>query len=475
MKLNIASNYAQQAVNIGLRFFMIPVYVEAFGISGYGLIGFYITLSSLFVLLDFGMGYGAIKILSENSASSGAGNTAVLRIVELVYLLCALAIGLSVYFLSEFIAHNWLTVDADVGDTILTIQLIAVLLFVNWPQSLYQSFMVGQERFVVMNAVLITGHISVALVLFFCIKNYDLNVSHYFLVMAALMFLQTAALRYFAWSKLQAENIEAVSLDDLRRFFSYAAGVSVVSLCSLGFFQGPTLVLSYFAPTSELGLYNLAMTFPMAFITLMYPLGSVFLPKLTQITKNGAARDTFESATFIMGGFVVTGTIALLFNMQWVYGFWLGKLPDELVSVSSSLAFATLFYGLAMAMNSVLIINGATKQLATAYIVALLWFAFEVFQFGGEAGAQTVADLWRSVSFVLMCGVLLAGLVSFPSLVRGWLKNIGWVLLLGSIGVYLVALTTSHVEASGLFNVVASLLILASLYGPKLYRVVKSL
>jgi len=476
VKLNIASNYVQQAVNIGLRFFMIPIYVEAFGLGAYGLIGFYISISSLFVLLDFGMGYASIKLLSESNPDTKQNDAAVLRFVEKIYLGCALLIGISVYFFSSIIAESWLTVDVQGVDAYVTIQLMALLLLVNWPQSLYQSFLMGQERFVVMNAVMIIAHITAAGVMLFGLTNYELGVDYYFIVMTSIMLLQTLVLRHLAWANFKVLPVVLVTKSEIKRFFSYAAGVSVFSLCSLGFFQGPLLVLSSMSPTSELGLYNLAMTFPMALITLMYPLSAVFLPKLAKIYENDDAKRKFESATYIMGSFITAGILTLLFNMEWVYLIWLGEdsVPKQVGSVSTSLAFGTLFYGLAMIMTNVLLINASTKQLCAAYVGALLWFCFKVYSFNESVSAQNIADLWKDVSFIAMCGVLLAGLVSFPRLRKGWFKSVGLVCALGLIGSLVIWGLLANDEG-GIINLVLTMLILAVLYFPKTYKVVKSL
>ena len=456
---------------------MIPVYVEAFGLGAYGFIGFYISLSSIFVLLDFGMGYASLKLLSESSAATRRDDIAVLRFVERVYLGCAFIIGLSVYLFAGFIAHSWLTVNAQEINSIATIQIIALLLMVSWPQSLYQSYLMGQERFVVMNAVMVASHITVALVMFFGLKSYDLGVEFYFIVMAFVMLLQTIVLRRLAWEKFGGLPTASLTKDNVKRFFSYSAGVSMFSLCSLGFFQGPLLALSLLSSTSELGLYNLAMTFPMAFITLMYPLGSVFLPRLVQISENEDAQKKFENATFIMGSFITVGIVSLIMNMEWVYNFWLGDggVPARLDSVSQALAFGAFFYGIALVMNNVLLINGATKQLSSAYIVALLWFVFNLCLFNYSVNAQAIANLWKEVSFISMCGILLIGLTRYPELRKRWLKNIGFVFALGGGGL-LIILSLLTIDGGGSFlNLVLTILILVILYLPRMLKVIRAL
>ena len=477
MQLSILSSYMHQIINIGLRFIMIPIYVGAFGLGSYGLIGFYISMSSLLVLLDFGMGYASLKLLSESSQDTLSSDVAVLRLIEKIYLGCTFLIGFVIYFLSNAIAENWLTVDARGVDATATIQLMAFLLLVSWPQSLYQSFLMGQQKFVPMNVVMIVVNISVTMLMFIGLTNFDLSVDYYFAVMIAAMALQTIVLRLLAWGDLRVVPEQSVMKNDVIRFFSYAAGVSVFSLCSLGFFQGPLLALSSLSTTSELGLYNLAMTFPMAFITLMYPLGSVFLPKLVEIAGNEDARDKFERAVFIMASFMVAGTATLLLNMDWIYLFWVGDeaVLSKIVGVSSSLALGTLFYGFTMIFNNVLLINAKSNRLASAYVVALLWLCSCIYLFNEPFNAQTIADLWKDVSFILMCGVLFIGLVSFPSLFKAWFKSILSALSLGFLGVSIIVIVSTYSTQDSFILLVSTVLVFAILYIPKTYKIVRAL
>jgi O-antigen/teichoic acid export membrane protein len=456
---------------------MIPVYLDAFGLAAYGLIGFYISVSSLFVLLDFGMGYASIKLLSESSCGTRVRDIAVLKLAEKIYLGFAALIGLFVYFLAGVIAEYWLKVDVEGANAVVTIQLMALLLFVSWPQSLYQSFLVGQERFVAMNAVMVVTHILVSTMIVLGLANYDLGVNYYFVVMAAVMLLQTIVFRRLAWERFKGLPIVLATIKDVKRFFSYAAGVSIFSLCSLAFFQGPLLMLSALSTTSELGLYNLAMTFPMAFITLMYPVGSVFLPKFANIVEDDNALQKFEYATLLLGSFITAGITTLLFNMEWIYSFWLGEgsVPAGLGAVSKALAAGTFCYGIGMVMTSVLVINGQTKLLSATYVIALLWYCLRIYTITEPVSALSIANLWKEISFIVMFGILVVGLIKFPSLFKGWFRNTALVLFLGLVGALFIWILLSNNEGGSLLHLILTILILGALYARSLYKVAKAL
>jgi O-antigen/teichoic acid export membrane protein len=472
MKFNIASNYAQRFLQILLRFFMIPIYIDAFGISAYGLIGFYITLSSTFVLLDFGMGYASIRLLADRNETSADDVAAVLRIVERAYLFISLVIGGGIFLCSSFIAKTWLTVDDTSFDAVTSIQLMSVLVLVSWPHSLYQSFLMGQQRFVTMNTILIVVNIVFASLMFLGIKYLGYGVNFYFFAMVLLMLLQGVFLRQVAWVRLSKNKLPA-KREHLKHFYSYAGGVSIFSILSLLFFQGPLLILSSNAGTSELGLYNLAMTFPMALITLMYPIGSVFFPKFLNIATNLEAQKYFSTASLLMGGFILGSCLLLNFNMSWIYELWLGKenTVPGMILISQELLYAVLFYGYAMVFNNLLLANGNNKALGLSYTLAIVWLGYSVLLFPDDLGALNMASFWKETALVLMFFVIVFGLFTYKHLFANWIKNLMEILALSLIAYGGIVWILDVKMSESLVDFSTSIAITLFIFSPLLRRI----
>jgi O-antigen/teichoic acid export membrane protein len=472
MTSSIASNYAQKFLQIFLRFFMIPIYINAFGVSAYGLIGFYITLSSTLVLLDFGMGYGSIKLLAERDEKSSAEVAAVLRTVERIYLLVSLAIGICIFFCSSFIAEKWLTVDNQNLDAVTAIQLMSILLLIIWPQSLYQSFLMGQQRFFAMNTILIVVNTLFTAVMFVGIERYGYGLNFYFLAMIFWMLLQSILLRQFACSRLDSKGLPAAK-QKLKEFYLYAGGVSTFSILSLFFFQGPQLILSANAGTAELGLYNISLTFPMALITLMYPIGSVFFPKFVNVSNSLEAQKNFVTATLLMGGFILGSAILLNFNILWLYDLWLGNdaVIPNMVLVSQELLYATLLYGCVMVTNNLLLANGKTKTLSISYVLAVIWLVSRAISNIDNLGAMEIAIFWKETALVLLLSTTIFSLFTFKSLVISWVQVWATLLVL-SLATYVSIVAILEVEkAQTTYDFAASIVIALVIFSPLLYRI----
>ena len=140
MRNDVIANYAAQLINIFLRFFLVPIYLSKLGVSAYGIIGFYFSIESIMVLVDFGIGVSSAKLLAEKLDMEPISTIRIIRSVELVYLLISIGIGVLLFFLSRFISSSWLTIDDGSIDGVRAISLMALLLTVGWPKSLYENF-----------------------------------------------------------------------------------------------------------------------------------------------------------------------------------------------------------------------------------------------------------------------------------------------------------------------------------------------
>ena len=98
-----------------------------------------------------------------------------------------------------------------------------------------------------------------------------------------------------------------------------------------------------------------------------------------------------------------------------------------------------------------------------------------IYLFNEPFNAQTIADLWKDVSFILMCGVLFIGLVSFPSLFKAWFKSILSALSLGFLGVSIIVIVSTYSTQDSFILLVSTVLVFAILYIPKTYKIVRAL
>ena len=201
MKKDVISNYIAQIINVLIRFFLIPLYLMHLGTSAFGIIGFYLSLESVMVLLDFGMGVGSSKLLAESNVKNRKFISHIIRSVESVYLLISFLLGIIIYFSSNFISSKWLTIDDASINGIEVISLMALLLAVSWPKSLYENFLIGQKKIITKNIINISINLLKVTLMIYLLSAAENKINTYFLVMIGCNLFENLCLRYLSTKK----------------------------------------------------------------------------------------------------------------------------------------------------------------------------------------------------------------------------------------------------------------------------------
>ncbi|WP_341659364.1 oligosaccharide flippase family protein [Vibrio sp.] len=452
MKFDVISNYINQLVNISIRFVMIPIYVNSFGVSSYGLIGFYLSLTSIMVLFDFGMGYAANKTIAEcESDNQLMLVTPNLLFVERIYLSISVLLGLLVFLTSGVISEKWLTIDDLSVDGSYIITLMGLLIIVSWPQSLYQSILSGQKKFLQMNIVLCVMNIITNLVMFVILMSIEAKIQSYFYVMIVAMFVQTILLRWTSWKTLPRVRCQ-FSKPELKRFFSFAANITVFTVASLFYFQGPILLLTIFSTTGDLGIYNLSLTFPMAILTLIYPITSTAFPRLVGALPDGNdnAYKTFYSTMSIVT--IMAGVILVVvgLNMEFIYDLWLSGNENvvTMIDISRYLLLSVFIHALYIIIANVLLANGHARILSFGYALSTIVLCISV-SVMDTVDALLISKLWAICAAIVLAWSLILLLKINTNYLLLWLRsltvNIIPCIVLACVTLYL----NSHIEDLG--------------------------
>src|SRR5207249_10182051 len=107
IRRNIAANFAAQGWIALMGFIFVPFYLRFIGTEGYGLVGFFVLLSSTLALLDAGL---AVTVTRQTAAYIKANDedqsriVSLLRTIECLFWILAFFIDLVVVFLAPLIA-----------------------------------------------------------------------------------------------------------------------------------------------------------------------------------------------------------------------------------------------------------------------------------------------------------------------------------------------------------------------------------
>jgi O-antigen/teichoic acid export membrane protein len=404
MQKDVLSSYFAQLLNILIRFFLIPIYLNHLGLSAYGIIAFYFSIESIMVLLDFGIGLAAAKKIAENTLEKNIyTDYSIIRIAEIVYLVIALLIGGIIFFLSTPIATNWLSVDDQNINKTDIIKFMAVLLFVSWPKSFYENLLVGQKRIVAKNIINIIFLTIRSLSLLYVITKVSSTLEAYFLVLIVTFLFEVACLRIISIKRIKS-RFKDVSNRELLMFFKGAIKIGFFSILSLALFQIDRIILSKTTTTSVLGMYGLSSILPLSLLSLVYPISSAAFPRLAHINKNEYGKSIFSNWTFIKFSICFGFAVLLSLNYEFIISFWLKKNNLINSTLSFLILFGIVFHVLTLVCTNLFIINDRSDLVNTAYIASIFIYIIAVAIV--PAGiSMKVAFGWVTANFTLFLAI----------------------------------------------------------------------
>lgn len=461
MKLDALSNYILRGINIILRFFLVPIYINYIGIAAYGLIGFYGSIQAVMVFFDFGMGLGSNKILAEEIESISDQTKRILKSVELIYIICSLVLGLTIIFFAHQIAHTWLQINDDSLNGTNIIRLMGVLFIASWPKSLYSGFLIGQKKILLLNLISLSILVLQGFMLIMIITKWSSTLNTYFYILIITSLLEIVFLKYFATRSL-APSKKYAHKTELKQFFSYSSGVSVFSVLSLVVFQFDKVYISRFFSIDSLGIYNLAGVIPFSLLTLIYPITSACFPRIVKINNSNRAKYMFiewSTIIFLISGvfFAITAS-----NLSEIHFLWLKENDPYLNKISIFLLIGVCIHSGTNMIVNVLLANGKST------IVWLIYFASIVVYLSfiallSEITIMAFAKAWIILNICLL-SCSLAALSYFEKfLAKNYLKRLFMVAFSISCLVFLL----NSIEHYDLFfqNIYSKLLLYVTVFG----------
>ena len=158
LRRNLLANIAGSAWTALLYVVCVPLYIKLMGIESYGLVGFFVTLVAVSSLLELGLGATLNRELARRSIDRARANDSrdLVRTLEIVYWTLAATMGVLTILLAPAIAHHWLqSATLSTSKVQSAIVLMGLVLTFQWPLSLYSGGLLGLERQVELNAILV--------------------------------------------------------------------------------------------------------------------------------------------------------------------------------------------------------------------------------------------------------------------------------------------------------------------------------
>ena len=396
---NVAANLLGQLVYPLLALLLVPFYVHHLGLEAYGLIGLMALVASLLAVMSRGLGGALQREIGRRARTPDAATLRrLVRSMEVVYWGVAGATLLLLAPLAAGIGADWIRPEALPRATVaVCLVLLAIRVSVAFPQSVYQSVLLGTERQVLGSALtaalaLATALGGVAAVLIFQ------SVLAYFVSETVTAALGVLVLRRFAFRGLP-DGHAAFDAREVRALVGMSLALMWTSGIGLLLSNLDRVVVSALLPVSALAVYTMTVMAGRLVTLLSNPVLQAAYPRMCHVARSGTVEDQVRDLLRNAAALTVVTAICVFplsaFASE-VLAVWVrdasvvqaGATALSVYTIASALiAFASVLYQWQTA-------TGRTGPAAMFNAIALIWFPLALWGLVSRAGLTGAAVSW---------------------------------------------------------------------------------
>ena len=332
LRKNIYANYLSALMTTAAPIIALPFYLNLLGPKLFGLVSFVTSIQVALTLLDSGISQTAVREFSvsiQKSINSSRHTAELLFNLERIYWLLGISAAIATASLADPISRHWLHLDDDTAVFGRQAVLGAALLFaVQFPGSLYRSFLVASQAQVKLNYIVVSATIIRHLGAIALLTNQPL-LTVYLAWHIGVTLLETLTRAVTTW-KTQGIERNAVrwNYSFIRPLVPVMIKLSSAVLMGALATQLDKIILSRMVPIEQFGYYAMASTLSLGVLNLIYPLMQAFSPRIMQ-----SAGDTTQlrriniKLMWIIISLVAICTVGFIAFGKFILQIWLHN-PD---------------------------------------------------------------------------------------------------------------------------------------------------
>jgi O-antigen/teichoic acid export membrane protein len=338
IRRNLIANFAGQGWIALMGFVFVPFYLRLLGAEGYGLIGFFVLLTSTLSLLDMGFNATATRQIVaylEADDEKKVRIASLLRSIEAMFWAIAVLAGVLVAVGAPLIATHWLNVDGQrVPEATTAIRLMAVAIVVQFPIDFYNGCLIGLQRQVrlnVINSVAATMRGAGAVLVLWFVSP---TVKGFFAWQCILTLTTVISLRYSLWKNIGTPKTHRwIDPAALREVGSFTAGVGGINVLSYLLTQLDKIILSRILPLSSFGYYTLAWTLGTFAYRFTGPIFNAYYPRIAQLVTQGGPGELVHpnQETELVGVYLKASRVMAIAIVP--FSVWLAFFGKELLTL----------------------------------------------------------------------------------------------------------------------------------------------
>ncbi|MFB2674374.1 oligosaccharide flippase family protein [Shewanella xiamenensis] len=400
MLKNIFANIFGRLWGTVSNFLFIPLYIKYLGFDSFSIISFTLVIAGFMMIF----GAGVTATLSREFARSDYSRAEKIQVfdtLEVTYFILILFCGTIVFFLSNHIANDWISVPKYKPEEISCyIKIIAIDVGFQLLIKLYMGGMLGLEKHVKANAYQIGwGVFRNGLVVVVIALNPKLEYFFMWQCIASIIFailLRVSLSKMFLGGKFHI-NFKFDFLI-IKRIWRFSTGLFFIALIAGVNTQLDKLIIGLYLPIEELGYYTLSVSLAMGLVVIVNPISSALLPRFTSLYTSNKTKDAakiFNTVSLYVSVLIFSFMSNMIFNAENLLWVWTGNIviSEHSSSYLPVIAVSMAMLSLQVMPYSIAIANGYTKINTTLGLCSLFitipgyWF---VIKEHGAMGAAVV-------------------------------------------------------------------------------------
>lgn len=413
IKKNFIANLIGRSWGSVLSIILIPVYIRYLGVESYGLVGFYIALTSIFSVFDLGIGSTLNREMAIRTVNSKDSNSLkdLVRTLEIIYWIISISIGVIIIAIAPYISKNWIHAQhIPLNILINTIRLMGLSLIFQFPISLYQGGLMGLQKQVPLNIIFIITGTFRGIGVIFVFNFLSKEISSFFVWQLISNILAIFFLYIYLWKYIPRISKPRFQSKILNEIKSYAAVLSINSLIGILLTQLDKIILSRTLSLELFSYYSIATTVSSVVWILATPVNSTVFPKFAQLksTNNDEGLSgLFHKSSQVMTLILVPICLTIIFFSKYFLMIWLHdqKIVENCQLIVSLLLFGTLLNGLASLPSNCAIAFGfpklvtITNLLQAIFLIPIILILVNYYQ---AIGATIAWIILNSLYFIFM-------------------------------------------------------------------------
>jgi O-antigen/teichoic acid export membrane protein len=371
-------NYLGKGIPAIISFLVTPRIIEILGFENYGLISLFLTLTSIFLISDFGIGVKIIKILSTKSINLDHSSiNSIFHTYEKLFLLISLGVFVVLYSFGEIYLKisnqdvHWAENYLFILPFAISLQILPVF---------YQSVLQGLDKQVVLNIVLILMSFLRNLGGLFCLLVLEKNLIVYFewilfSSIISIVVLSFVSRRYANVNRLSTEfNSSLFKIDRNFSLFIFLNSIIGVIVGQLDKF----LILRYYS-LEILGKYQVGLLFSSIIWMIILPFSNATFPHFSRIVHSGNNREirtTLHSYSQYFSTLIYPVVMTFIVFADIIVSKYLVGQSEQEVSIIANLTvclvLGTLVNGICSIPGNFLLSKGLSKLLFASNLIQLV-------------------------------------------------------------------------------------------------------